>query len=1138
MLFWCFFLFFGTLRFFSIDSGHISVCSLQTYVVSSSLINEAVLRSAVKFLGISGSNVGKSFYFSCLLLSNKRCTGIKTNFCLLLFLISLSGDIETNPGPRTPKYPCGMCNKAVKANQPAICCDSCDQWIHTSCSGVSNDSYELMKSSSFVWICLKCGIPQFSDSFFEDDFQTVNDFNVLLNMDSEIDLIQVKPSNCLYNKPNKISENKQTIRCLSVNLNSLRGKSIILDEIITLQDPDIIMLQETKINSEHFSSEFFTSDYDVVRKDRTDHGGGILTAVKKSLHSVYCSSLEDKEEGIWVKLIDINNKIFYIGNYYRTGHDSTFSVNLHNTLSKIKASHRKYNPTIILAGDFNYSMIDWLNPNIRPSPTEGGNFLNTIDDFSLEQLVTENTRFGKNSQNLLDLVLTNFPGQVSNLHVGYQLSDHCIITFNLDIQINQLDKQKRKIRIYSKANFDKIRTQALTFSEQFRSYCKTNTVNENWNYLKNFIQQTTEENVPTKNKSKHKISWLTNKDKALINKRNRLSKLAKSSNNPAIRENYCKFRNKVTSCLKASHKNFVHKLIETHDGNTRKFYKYIKSKKNDSSDIPPLQEGETTLFDSSSKATLFNKYFVSVFNRNKCTTPNMAASPYNPIEDIKVTEQGVLNLLSKINVSKSIGPDEIPSRVLLEARVELTSVLTFIFNQTLKEGQLPSDWLCANVTPIHKKGLKDKVENYRPISLTCTCCKLLEHIVHSHISKYLEINKILLKNQHGFRQNHSCSTQLISALHDFCYSLNNKRSVCVAVFDFSKAFDTVPHNLLLSKLHYYGICGNVHKWITAFLTSRLQRVVLNGSNSDWLSVISGVPQGSVLGPLLFLLYINDIALGVESTVRLFADDLIVYREISSENSHTLLQNDIDKLFNWSQKWSMKFNSSKCNMILLTKVKKPNKPQYKLGNDNLLYTDSFTYLGVTISSQLNWSDHINSVYVKATRALNFIKRNLSICDTKHKSLAYTTIVRPHLEYAVASWDPYQKNHIELLNKVQSRAARFCCNDYRNTSSVSSMVKNLSWPSLADRRTVVRLAELHKIVHGSSPISGEGILRKPIRSNRSNPSGMSFINLSSRLDCYKFSFFPRTVRDWNVLPPKIKNMSSLDSFKGSIINKTYQ
>ena len=240
-------------------------------------------------------------------------------------------------------------------------------------------------------------------------------------------------------------------------------------------------------------------------------------------------------------------------------------------------------------------------------------------------------------------------------------------------------------------------------------------------------------------------------------------------------------------------------------------------------------------------------------------------------------------------------------------------------------------------------------------------------------------------------------------------------------------------------------------WLKCTTSTRI-----DASQSDWLPVTSGVPQGSVLGPLLFLLYINDISSGVSSTIRLFADDLIIYREILNDNSHNLLQKDINILNDWSQRWLMKFNSNKCNMVLLSKAKTLNKHNYKLGNDNLLYIDSFTYLGITVSSTLNWSDQVNSVYFKATRALNFIKRNLAICDTKHKSLAYTSIVRPHLEYAAASWDPYQKNHIALLNKVQNRAARFCFNDYSYTSSVSGLIKQLGLPSFEVRRSTSRLA----------------------------------------------------------------------------------
>ena len=216
------------------------------------------------------------------------------------------------------------------------------------------------------------------------------------------------------------------------------------------------------------------------------------------------------------------------------------------------------------------------------------------------------------------------------------------------------------------------------------------------------------------------------------------------------------------------------------------------------------------------------------------------------------------------------------------------------------------------------------------------------------------------------------------------------------------------------------------------------------------------------------------------------------------------------------------------MVLLTRNKDIDKFQYKLGEFLLPYLDSFTYLGVTISSDLSWSQQITSVYNRATRVLNFVKRNVSICNPTHKSLAYISLVRPHLEYAAAVWDPYYIKDIEQINKIQNRAARFCRNDYRYTTSVSGLVSQLGWPSLVDRRKIARLTELYKIINNISPISGE-LLRKPLSRTRATSYGQTFIGLASRTNSFKFSFFPRTIVDWNSLPPDICSLDSVEVFR---------
>ena len=233
-----------------------------------------------------------------------------------------------------------------------------------------------------------------------------------------------------------------------------------------------------------------------------------------------------------------------------------------------------------------------------------------------------------------------------------------------------------------------------------------------------------------------------------------------------------------------------------------------------------------------------------------------------------------------------------------------------IFQSSVGSGQVPNAWKEANITAIFKKGSRAETSNYSPISLTPVISKLLEHIIHSHIMKHLEQHHILTDHQHGFRAKRSTETQLIQTIHDI-KSFDEKKTVDMAILDFSKAFDKVPHKRLIHKLKYYGITGPISSWIENFLTETTQQVVINGSASTPIQVTSGVPQGTVLGPLFFLLYINDLPNNFTSNVRLFADDCLLYLPVKSDNDTSLLQNDLLKLEEWQNTWPMKFNPTKC-----------------------------------------------------------------------------------------------------------------------------------------------------------------------------------------------------------------------------------
>ena len=266
----------------------------------------------------------------------------------------------------------------------------------------------------------------------------------------------------------------------------------------------------------------------------------------------------------------------------------------------------------------------------------------------------------------------------------------------------------------------------------------------------------------------------------------------------------------------------------------------------------------------------------------------------------------------------------------------------------------------ADVSAIYKKGDCHDPKNYRPVSLTSVPCKLMEHIIFHSVMVHNDKHSILVNYQHGFRSGHSTESQLVVTVEDIAKSLDDRGRVDALVLDFSKAFDTVPHQRLMKKLHHYGIRGCTWTWIQNWLIRRTQRVVVDRDSSDTVPVISGVPQGTVLGPLLFLLYINDIASSISSVPRLFADDCLLYRVIHSEDDQQILQDNLTRMVEWSTKWQMLFNADKCHAMTITRKRNPPKFDYSIKGTTLLDIKHHPYLGVELDHQLSWKNHIQNV----------------------------------------------------------------------------------------------------------------------------------------------------------------------------------
>ena len=489
-------------------------------------------------------------------------------------------------------------------------------------------------------------------------------------------------------------------------------------------------------------------------------------------------------------------------------------------------------------------------------------------------------------------------------------------------------------------------------------------------------------------------------------------------------------------------------------------------------------------------------------------------------------------MLTSLKTNKATGPDQISSRILKDLAIEITPILTFIFQQSLNTGDVPSKWRVANISPIYKKGDRSIPSNYRPVSITSICSKIVEHIIFSHIMDHYDSHDILVDSQHGFRPGRSCETQLTITTQDLVKALDNKKQVDAVVLDFSKAFDRVPHHRLLHKLHHYGIRNSLLLWMENFLTTRSQRVVVDGASSEWTPVTSGVPQGTVLGPLLFLSFINDLPTGITSQLRLFADDCLIYRPISSIEDTIALQNDLDTLHQWSTKWNMKFNTDKCHTMRITLLRNTINADYHLGNSSLTMVSEYPYLGLTLTNNMSWQTHINIISAKANRMLGLIRRNLRCCSQKLRQQAYLTLVRPHLEYCSPVWNPYTKKNIAKIENIQRQAARFVFSNYRRQESVSKMIEDLQWDTLESRRQQASLILMYKIHYQLVAINPVHYLTPMVPSSTRSYHRYKYQIIPARIQIYQFSFFPRTVLWWNALPGQVLELPSIEAFRGVV------
>jgi hypothetical protein len=503
------------------------------------------------------------------------------------------------------------------------------------------------------------------------------------------------------------------------------------------------------------------------------------------------------------------------------------------------------------------------------------------------------------------------------------------------------------------------------------------------------------------------------------------------------------------------------------------------------------------------------------------------------LERIQITEEKVISSIRILKDNKAPGVDGLNSTFVKGCLEGLVRPLVLLFSKSLSTGQIPQDWKDANVNALFKKGSRKEARNYRPVSLTCQICKLLEKVIKEEIMSYLEDNELIGSSQHGFRKGRSCLTNLLEFMQALTDGIDQGEDMDVVYLDFEKAFDKVPHKRLLLKLRDMGIRGEVAQWIENWLDGRRQRVVLNGCSSEWVCVTSGVPQGSVLGPILFVVYINDLDEGIKNKIWKFADDTKLLGKSTEARGVEEIRDDLGRLCSWADKWQMAFNIEKCKVMHTGR--RNSGAKYEMRNKEIMEVQEEKDLGVMVCKNLKVGKQCGQVAKKGNQILGMIARAFVSRDRFIIVKLYKSLVRPHLDYCVQAWRPHLEKDVEILERVQRRMTRMVegCKDI----SYEKRLKMLGLTTLGTRRVRADLIEVYKIFKGLDKVEEKDFFQRNreginYHNGRTRGNVFKLQKRRFRLDVAKYNFGNRVVNEWNRLPDRIVKIEGLGNFKGEL------
>lgn len=928
------------------------------------------------------------------------------------------------------------------------------------------------------------------------------------------------PNYCLPGIVLKSAITSQKLSVCSINIQSICARKMSkfeeLKQIATVSNIDVICVVESWLNDKVDDNLIHIDDYNLVRHDRVGKlGGGILIYVKKSIKFKVIDISHnipgvDNTEFIFAELNLRDCKVL-LGAFYNPPPRSCAEL-IYEKLSEIGISYNE----IIMLGDFNTNLMD-------VSTRKANDFKNVLSSLDLTNLGIEPTYFYNNGCSQLDLIMTNRPSKAirfNQINVpGFSNHDLVFASFdyNTSNHINEIS-----YRDYKHMNPNVILEHFNSID--WTNYFAMNDPNDLLDFFNENIGRLFENCVPlrTFRPKKPFNPWFNATIQRAIIDRDLMHRQWKTSQNERDHAMFRKLRNKVTTLVKKARKDYYEHVFNANLTNSE-FWTKIKRlglSKNKSSD------------DLNFSANEINAYFSSNFSRTAHSPINNAAENVGSSFNFNSIDQfDVINAIYEIR-SNASGLNDVPIKFIKEILPLLLEPITYLFNSIIWNSMFPVGWKTSKIIPIKKKANVNSLSNLRPISILPALSKAFERTIKKQICAYIESNNLLSQYQSGYRPSYSTKTAMLKVIDDIGVILDRGSSVVMVLLDFSKAFDSISHSVLCRKLrNNFGFSEEATNLIFSYLDKRQQAVFYDGVLSNYLPILSGVPQGSVLGPILFSLYVNDLPSILRfCCIHLFADDVQLYFDCSGFSQvqiSSMLNEELERIRVWSDTNSLKLNASKTNALFISNQNSRNElsiPDLFLGREKVSFVDQATILGITIETKFSWDKHILKQCGKIYAALRSIYSWAYHLNTETKLKLFKSSILPYFISIDFLLPCASAAALDRIRIALNSCVRFVYNLDRY-SRVTHLQKNLLGFSFYNFPKARSNIFMHQLIKTRKP---EYLYSKlqPFQSDRLRKK---FIIPRYQTAQYSKSFFVRGVVYWNELPQNISSIESRIAFK---------